>query len=84
MPRVPQREAQRRALEAFYRFIQAHGRAPSIRELSKELGLKPLSVQGTLNRLIDRGFILAKVRLSKKARAISAAGLRWLEANQEE
>lgn len=84
MPKVSSRQAQRRTLLAFQAYVKREGRPPSIRELSAALGLRPLSVQRQLNRLIDCGFILARTTTVRRARAISAAGQRWLEENEKE
>lgn len=74
------RRARARCLRAFRSFQGAHGRAPSVSELSQELGLSsPFGVQHLLSHLIDEGLVLAKVTTQRKAKRLSAAGERWLE-----
>lgn len=86
MPRIPVQVAQYRALVAFAEFQTREGRAPSLRELAKELGFKsPLGAKRTLNNLIDAGLILTKTRTVRVPSRISAAGQRRLaEASQQQ
>ncbi len=79
MPRIPVDVAQTRALQAFATFHAREGRAPSLRELAKELGFKsPLGAKRTLNNLIDAGLIIAKPRTVRVPSRLSAAGQRRL------
>lgn len=79
MPRIPVDIAQDRALQAFAAFHTREGRAPSVRELSKELRFKsPLGAKRTLNNLIDAGLVIAKTRTVRVPSRLSAAGQRRL------
>lgn len=79
MAKVTPEVAQRRALQAFQRFVKSEGRPPSLRELSRTLGMSEVGVQKTVDALIADGRLLAKTRTVRVIKAISAAGLRWLE-----
>lgn len=84
MSKVPRELAQIRTLKAFDELCEALGSAPSIRQVSRALGLHPLGAQHTIGELIDQGDILAKQRTVRKPTRLSAAGRKRLErANQE-
>ena len=84
MTRVSVNLAKFKTLQTFDRLWQSLGRAPSIRELSREMGMTPLGAQRTLNNLIDDGDILAKTRTVRKPYRLSAAGRRRLEQAKTE